>query len=754
MSEQYIIDTPQLFESLKEYYNQGPEEYFVYDVETDSAIEVKAHLYGLGFTFDGETLFYIPFITKQGNEIWTKSQKQEIASWVLQVSQNTKGVAHNGIYDILVLLYTLGIDLTEYLYHDTILSAHLIDEESLLALKELGIRYFGQSAINEKTELLENIKANGGKTTKDNLEIFKADTSVIAKYCVKDVKLTYDLLQIFDKKLKEEDLDKLFYEEEVMPLYKLVTIPMKKHGFNIDENYFKQLKQEIELEINKLEEEIYTLVKSFITQFELNLLNQEVPIKTTGNFPKYAAKLINFALPEKNGKISLAKSEIDKILEPQLEEHRNFLYWLKGKESLDPTIAFGAQKLGYFEKNSDNKHIFNLRSNDHLIELLINQLKLPIINKTKGGKPQIDDDFLCVYKNKKGIVNQIITKLLEFKQLNKVQSTYLDGILERVVDGKIYTGMLQFGTTSGRYSSRNPNLQNLPRPKEEDSGLSELVLKYVNSIRKGFIAPKGYKIVDADYESLEPTCFAEMSGSEKLKEVFKKRLDLYSSIAIESERLQKEFSADKKATNYLKNHRPDLRTKYKPIVLGIVYGAEETRVSQLLGCSKEEARQVINNYLSAYPDLRTYMRKCDYEAKTQGQVKTSYGRIRHLTEAKRLHKIYGNDLLDYRWASSKGLKEERWRFKNLLNNAKNVKIQGLAAHIINRSMIQIAKELKDKNLDAYIALMIHDQVICVSRADQAEQVKQIMKYHMENTIKLSIPLVADPKIADNLKESH
>lgn len=754
MIEQYIIDTPKLFDRLKEFYLESPEEYLVYDVETDSAMEIKANIYGLGLTFDGETLFYITFKDKQGNDIWTKTQINEIANWLLLVAQNTKGIAHNGIYDILVILYNLGINLTEYLYHDTILSAHLINEESLLALKELGIKYFGQSAVAEKEELLENIQKNGGKTNKDNLEIHKGDTEVIAKYCMKDVKLTYDLFKIFHNKLKEENLDKLFYDEEVMPLYRLVTIPMKKNGFTVDEGYFKQLKQDITLDISKLEEDIYNLISPYVVQFETNLLNKEIPIKPTGNFPKYAAKLLSFSLPTKKGKISLAKTEIDKILEPQLEDHRNFLCWLKGTEEFNSTLALEAQKFGYFEKYPEDKHIFNLRSNDHLIELLIKQLKLPIINKTKGGKPQIDDDFLNVYKNKKGIVEQVINKLLEFKQLNKIQSTYLEGILDRTVNGKIYTGMLQFGTTSGRYSSRNPNLQNLPRPKEDDSGLSELVLKYVNGIRKGFIAPKGYKIVDADYESLEPTCFAEMSGSEKLKEVFKKRLDLYSSVAIESEGLQKEFSADKKATNYLKNFRSDLRTKYKPIVLGIVYGAEETRVSQLLGCSKDEARVVINNYLNAYPDLRSYMKKCDYEAKTAGQVKTTYGRIRHLTEAKRLYQVYGNSLLDYKWANSKGLKEERWRFKNLLNNAKNVKIQGLAAHIINRAMIEIAKDLKKQNLDAHIALMIHDQIICISKTDQSEQVKQIMKYCMENTIKLSVPLVADPKIADNLKESH
>src|SRR5690606_745379 len=142
----------------------------------------------------------------------------------------------------------------------------------------------------------------------------------------------------------------------------------------------------------------------------------------------------------------------------------------------------------------------------------------------------IDDDFLETLKSKKEI-----SMLLDYKKLNKLLSTYVEGILERQIDGVIYTNMLQFGTTSGRYSSRDPNLQNQPRVKDaQDSGLSPVVLKYVNAIRKGFVAGPGRKVVNADYSSLEPVCFAHVSGDEKLRDVFRNGEDLYSRVAIET----------------------------------------------------------------------------------------------------------------------------------------------------------------------------------------------------------------------------
>jgi DNA polymerase-1 len=173
-----------------------------------------------------------------------------------------------------------------------------------------------------------------------------------------------------------------------------------------------------------------------------------------------------------------------------------------------------------------------------------------------------------------------------------------------------------------------------------------------------------------------------------------------------------------------------------------------------MNCDYKEAKTVISAYLNAYPGLKRYMHNCNASVKKYGMTKTKFGRIRHLPEAKELFDKYGNDLLDFKWARANNLVEERKLFKNCLNNAKNFPIQGLAGHIINRAMIEIAKEFKKRKLDARIALMVHDQVVCIAKEEIAEEVKQIMQDKMENTTKLTVPLVAVPEIADNLAESH
>jgi len=316
--------------------------------------------------------------------------------------------------------------------------------------------------------------------------------------------------------------------------------------------------------------------------------------------------------------------------------------------------------------------------------------------------------------------------------------------------------MLQHGTTSGRYSSRNPNLQNQPRIKDEESGLSPLVLNYVNKIRAGFIGGtingKKYKVVNADYSQLEPTCFAHMSGDEKLREVFINGEDLYSRVAIDVFGL-KNVSANKHAENYLKKLNPEYRQMAKVFCLAVVYGAEESRISGEMGISWREAKKVINAYLKAYPNLRKYMAKCNYNAKHYGMVRTEFGRVRHLQEAQSMFTLYGDKILDYKWAKRTNKQKIRSKFKNSLNNAKNFPIQGLAAHIVNRAMIALADAFDKNNIDGWISLQVHDEVTTIVREDQAELAAKLLQDCMENTTKISVPLYAEPIIADNWAEA-
>lgn len=440
----------------------------------------------------------------------------------------------------------------------------------------------------------------------------------------------------------------------------------------------------------------------------------------------------------KTGKATLAKKEIWKLEEPQTDEHKNFLNWLKDVEPLNPTIVEKTKGYWYSVDNPESRYIFNLSSNNHLKWLFFDHLGETALSKTDGGSPQVDEDFLDSVKDSHGWVQL----LLDYKKLMKLKSTYIEGILDRQIDGVIYSSYIQFGPPSGRFASKNPNLQNLPRVKEDDAGLSELVLNYVNSIKRGFIAPEGHLLVNADYSQLEPRAFAEACEDKLLQQVFLDNEDLYGSIACRVFKLSC-------TANEVKKLHPEQRQKAKVIALAVVYGAEAGRISKLMNISYLEAQEVISDYLNSYPGLKKYMADCNKEVCTKGYVKTKFGRVRHLPMAKYYYEKYGGQLLDKRWAKSNGLEEESWKFKSMLNLAKNYKIQGVAAYVVNLATIAINRELKARGIKGEIVAQTHDEVTCIVPQEHAEEVKEIVKRCMEETTRLSIPLKTEPLIGPN-----
>jgi DNA polymerase-1 len=306
--------------------------------------------------------------------------------------------------------------------------------------------------------------------------------------------------------------------------------------------------------------------------------------------------------------------------------------------------------------------------------------------------------------------------------------------------------MLQFGTTSGRYSCAGGlNLQTLPRDDKR--------------IKKGFVAPEGYKIVNADFSALEPRIFSWVSGDAGLKAVWLNELDLYSQIAIDVFDLQ-DVSAKETDKNYLKKVQPDFRQKSKVFTLAVVYGANAWRIAQLMGVPVEDAQQIIDRYLNAYPELQKYMRNQEYEATTKGFVKTKFGRVRHLPKCKELNERF-RGLLKSKKLMKEHLGEQLgseiyYKYRNLLNNSKNFPIQATAAHVCNAAMIKLAKEMKKHNIDGWIALTIHDEITCIVKEDQASIVAEMLKDAMENnevTRQIDIPIKAEPLIGDNFAEA-
>lgn len=635
-TEMLILQDPAKIMKTLRYLLRSDDKYIAVDIETDSIEETRANLYGIGLCCNDTEACYLNVQAFQEEEL------NALFACLIEVFKAKHVIMHNAVYDCSVLSRLSGYDFHKLVYCDTMLLKHTaISEEHPFGLKELAVRYLGAWANQSQKELHENIKKNGGKTTKTQMDMYKADPDILGRYCCFDVLLTLLLFKHFSPTLEADGLTKFFYEEEVMPLCREVVVPMKMQGIHIDVAHFKRLNEQIQAEQERLNKEIH-------------------------------------------------------------------------EELRDDSI--------------------NLNSTAQLSSLFFDKLGEKPLSQTKGGKNKVDAAFLeSVAETYNWVRN-----LLLLKKLSKLQSTYIEGILRRQINGKIHTSMLQFGTTSGRFSSSNPNLQNLPRVKEEDSGLPPLVLKYSNAIREGFIAPPGYLFVDADYSALEPRCFAAASRDKDLQRIFHIGEDMYSAIAIKSFGL-KDMSSFKEDVNYLGKKAPEKRQQVKTMALAVTYGAQAFRISKLLKVSRKEAESLIKRYFAAYPGLKEYIRDCHATAMTTGKVKNKFGRVRHLPEVK------GKSIYEI---------ESDYNLRSKLNNATNFPIQSLAASIVNRAMIEITRRFKVEGVEGYVALQIHDQITCAVKRAHADKAVAIMRDVMQNNVKIEVPLIAEPKKGSNLSESH
>ncbi|MEZ0209249.1 MAG: DNA polymerase, partial [Candidatus Paceibacterota bacterium] len=363
-------------------------------------------------------------------------------------------------------------------------------------------------------------------------------------------------------------------------------------------------------------------------------------------------------------------------------------------------------------------------------------------------------------------------KLRTFNRLTKINGTYVARILEEQEAGIFYPSFAQHRTVSGRYGS---DFQQLPRPIDDSDPVEnergtffkqsngtlvpEVIVRFNNRIRKFFISGEGFKFVDDDYESLEPHVFAHVSGDPKLISIFEKGHDFYSTIAIDTEGLQG-VSADKKAPNYLGKVNKAARQKAKPYSLGIPYGMSGYKLAFELNVKKEEAEQLVKNYLSAYPELANWMNRSRKFACANGYMKVESGRLRRFPELKRLYAEHGEELFDSLalWkkynetpAKYEQMKDLRRRAVNAVNNSSNVQIQGLASSIVNRACIAIAKRLQ--GTDAYICAQIHDEIVVRCPDHMVEEVCKIVQTRMEGVYKLSLALKAVPSVGVNLAEA-
>lgn len=365
------------------------------------------------------------------------------------------------------------------------------------------------------------------------------------------------------------------------------------------------------------------------------------------------------------------------------------------------------ERIGVIEKEIYDLvgYEFNLNSPKQLGTALFEKLGLPAKKKTKSGY-STGAEVLESLKHD----HPAVSLLLNYRQLAKLKSTYADGLVTCVAeDGRIHSTFNQTEARTGRISSSEPNLQNIPVRTKEGKRL-----------RKYFIAPSGRVLCDADYSQIELRVLASIANDENMINAFSGGTDIHTATAAQVFGMPEEMIT------------PELRSRAKAVNFGIVYGIGAFSLSKDIGVTRAEADRYIKNYLASYPSVAAYMENTIEQAKKTGYVTTYYGRRRYLPE---LSNSNGN------------LRAFGERV------ARNAPIQGTAADIIKIAMIRVYERLKAEQPDARLILQVHDELIVECNEENAEKVCGMLEYEMENAAKLAVKLTAEAHYGKNWLEA-
>ena len=350
-------------------------------------------------------------------------------------------------------------------------------------------------------------------------------------------------------------------------------------------------------------------------------------------------------------------------------------------------------------------HEFNINSPKQLGVALFEDLGLPCKKKTKSGY-STSADVLENLRNEHPVVGMV----LNYRTLSKLNSTYCEGLLKVIgEDGRIHSSFNQTETRTGRISSTDPNLQNIPVRTELG-----------REMRKFFNARDGWMLVDADYSQIELRVLADISKDENMVEAFNENQDIHSITASQVFDMPLDYVTSQ------------MRSKAKAVNFGIVYGIGAYSLAKDIGVSNKEAKNYIDSYLRHYSGIDRYMREVVEKAKETGYVETTFGRRRYLPEL----------------SASNGMTRA---FGERV--ARNAPIQGTAADIIKIAMIKVDKRLTEENLEARLILQVHDELIVECPAHETMMVAMILQEEMEKAVSLSVPLIADSAVGENWYEA-
>ena len=502
----------------------------------------------------------------------------------------------------------------------------------------------------------------------------------------------FDFIKNF---LQNEEIKKITYS--IKPLFllcKKLNIPIENVEFDITLAAYLLNASSKDYELSRLATEYFVSDGTFEN---INENSEFLDLAKNAAYVKNLYPILNEKIKEQNQEKLLKNIEIPFAEVLSSMEYEGFNIDKDSLKEFSEQISLKTQKIENEIKSYLGDNI-NINSPKQLGVALFEDLGLPVKKKTKSGYSTSAE----VLESLK-YAHPVVDLILQYRTLSKLKSTYCDGLINAISDdGKIHSTFNQTETKTGRISSTEPNLQNIPVRTELG-----------RNFRKFFVAKDGYLLVDADYSQIELRLLAHLADDQNMISAFKNNVDIHKVTASEVFNLPLDLVT------------PVLRNRAKAVNFGIVYGISAFSLAKDIGVTRKEADLYIKNYFKLYENVQKYMENSIENAKECGFSQTMFGRRRYLPELK---------------SSNFNLRSFGERV------ARNMPIQGSAADIIKIAMINVQRALKNQNLDAKIILQVHDEIIVECKENLALKVKEILEKEMQNAASLKVPLVADAHV--------
>ena len=572
------------------------------------------------------------------------------------------------------------------------------DEDKIIKEKITGISIFNSSEneayyidiknvgkIQVLKEIFENDKILKIGIDLGRVYILLRQEGIDFKGINYDASIAAYILNPTNNKLKLDDLAEQYLEIDIN---EILGNSSEQKGQQINlfdamqtiEESDEKLKEE---NAKKLESEKYALYSYIIYKLQEVTMKKLEEINAVELFNKIDMPTVTVLANMQWNGMYADEEELNKFgnqLKEQLEIKTKMIYEMAGEE-------------------------FNINSTKQLGEILFEKMKLPVVKKTKSGY-STDVDVLEKLKSE----DPIISEILDYRQLMKLNSTYVEGLKPYInpKTKRIHSFFHQTITATGRISSTEPNLQNIPTRFELGK-----------QVRKIFKPEQGKVYIDADYSQIELRVLAHMSEDTHMVQAFKEGQDIHKQ------------AASKVFKTPMEEVTKEQRSNAKAVNFGIVYGISDFGLGEQLGISRKIAKQYIEEYLQEYAGIKNFMDDMKEKAKETGYVETLFNRRRYIPELK------SNNYMVRQFGE---------------RAAMNTPIQGTAADIMKIAMINVYKKLIEENLEAKIVLQVHDEMMIEAPLAEAEKVKEIVKTEMESAIKLNVPLIAEVSEAENWYE--